>query len=315
MKNSDLLKTSSSLAILALSAFFLIPEWSCGSKSEQPAANYPVEDSLIIRTALPGNIDESSGIIYMGNHLWTHNDSGDAPRLYEVSPTKKQLLRTVWIDGADNEDWEDMTSDNRYVYIGDFGNNNGSRRDLVIYKISKDSLLKKGNFVVDSAPIHFYYPGQDNYRPGAYHHNYDCEAMISVGDSLYLFSKNYLDRKCRLYALPKNPGQYAARPVDEFDSDGTITAAGYDPETGVVALLGYNMVDMIITRSFQPFVWLLSQYPERDFFRGKKVRVNIPKALQMEGICYYRDGKFLLSCESGSEGDGAVYLWDARRWY
>ncbi|MBK7410684.1 MAG: hypothetical protein IPJ40_23100 [Saprospirales bacterium] len=309
------MKTSATFTTLVLSALFLISEWNCKSESNLSVSNYPVEDSLTVRTALPGNIDESSGIVYLGNRIWTHNDSGDAPRLYEVSTTKKQLFRTVWVDGADNEDWEDIASDDRYVYIGDFGNNSGNRTDLVVYKVSKDSLVKAGNFVVDSEPIYFYYPDQVNYDPGAYNHNFDCEAMISVGDSLYLFSKNHLDGQCRLYALPKTPGNYSARLIGQVDTDGGITAAGYDPENGVVALLGYNVTDRIFARSFQPFVWLLYQYPGRDFFSGKKVRVDIPKILQMEGISYYRDGQFFITCESGSQGDGAVYLWNAKRWY
>lgn len=301
------------LSLLPL-AFCLLQGSGCHPIEQPPASNYPVEDSLKVLTALPGTIEESSGVIYLGNHLWTHNDSGDAPRLYEISPTKDQLFRSVWINGAENRDWEDIAQDERYVYIGDFGNNNGNRRDLVVYKVSRDSLLKKENYVVDSEQIHFYYPDQVDFNPGAYHHNYDCEAMISVGDSLFLFSKNHVDRKCRLYALPKTPGNYAARPVDEFDTDGPITAAGYDPEHGVVALLGYNTVDMLLARTFDPFVWLFYQYPGRDFFRGKKTRVNISKIRQMEGICYYRDGKYILSCESGDEAVGTLYLWDAWKW-
>ncbi|MBK8493412.1 MAG: hypothetical protein IPL49_21685 [Saprospirales bacterium] len=286
----------------------------CDPLQEPPPGIYPVEDSLLVCAALPGNIDESSGIIFWGS-LWTHNDSGDGPKLYEVSTTKKELLRTVKIKDIIARDWEDIAQDEAFIYIGDFGNNSGSRHDLVIYKVAKDSLSATPTKKVPAEPIYFYYPDQTNYHPGAYKHDFDCEAMISVGDSLYLFSKNHLDQQCRLYALPKMPGTYAARLKDQFNTDGGITAADYDPDNHVVALLGYQVKENLLVRSFHPFVWLLSQYPGTDFFSGQKTRVEIPRILQMEGICYFKDGQFFISCESGNQGDGAVYLWNAKRWY
>jgi hypothetical protein len=39
-----------------------------------------------------------------------------------------------------NIDWEDITKDRREFIHGDFGNEN--RKDLCIYKIAKDSLLR-----------------------------------------------------------------------------------------------------------------------------------------------------------------------------
>jgi len=285
----------------------------CKSKGEKPRNNYPVEDSLLFKTALPWHIDESSGLVYI-HGLWTHNDSGDDPVVYQVSTSKRSMLRSVSIKDIRMKDWEDITHDGKYMYIGDTGNNSGSRYHLLIYKVPIDSLLKEKTRYVDAEEIIFHFPDQTDYYPGSYNHNFDCEALISVGDSLYIFSKNHKNMQCRMYALPKSPGVHTARLIDTFNTDGMITGAAYDPDEQVVALLGYRVRDYLVVRSFQPFVWLFYQYPGRDFFRGKSKRINIPKALQMEGICYFRDGKFFISNESGSQGDGAVYLFDGGKW-
>ena len=63
-----------------------------------------------------------------------HNDSGDDPILYEFN-MEGDLLRRLYIDEAKHKDWEDITSDGDHIYIGDFGNNAGSRERLVIYKV------------------------------------------------------------------------------------------------------------------------------------------------------------------------------------
>jgi hypothetical protein len=43
-------------------------------------------------------------------------------------------LKTLKVN-AKNTDWEALTNDGNNFYIGDFGNNDGSRRDLTIYKV------------------------------------------------------------------------------------------------------------------------------------------------------------------------------------
>ena len=89
---------------------------------------------------LPTEIQESSGLVVESpNVFWTHNDSGDKARLYQFDSTGV-LRRTIVVKSATNAsnvDWEDIALDaaKRNFYIGDFGNNGQSRKDLVIYKI------------------------------------------------------------------------------------------------------------------------------------------------------------------------------------
>ena len=53
-------------------------------------------------------------------------------------------VKTIFLGGdflsvnkEENVDWEDITQDETHIYIADFGNNNGNRTDLKIYKILK----------------------------------------------------------------------------------------------------------------------------------------------------------------------------------
>jgi len=80
---------------------------------------------------LPSNIVESSGAIIFNNRLITHNDSGGENKLFEVDLTTQQVARTVTISNATNIDWEDITQDDTFIYIGDFGNNNGFTKNWV----------------------------------------------------------------------------------------------------------------------------------------------------------------------------------------
>ncbi|MGC9330764.1 MAG: hypothetical protein ACP5DZ_02675, partial [Bacteroidales bacterium] len=83
-------------------------------------------------------LGENSGLVWLNGQLWTHNDSGNSNELFCVDTADCSVLRTVEISNAVNTDWEDICADEDYVYVGDFGNNNGDRTDLCIYKISRD---------------------------------------------------------------------------------------------------------------------------------------------------------------------------------
>ena len=65
--------------------------------------------------------------------LWTHNDSGDRPRLYALDLTGKHL-GTCDVEGAGAVDWEDMASFQRdgtsYLLIADVGDNQRMAKNL-----------------------------------------------------------------------------------------------------------------------------------------------------------------------------------------
>ena len=227
-------------------------------------------------TALSATINESSGLINLDGAIWTHNDSGGLPSLYQLNPQDGSVIRTVNILNATNVDWEDLAFDSTYVYIGDFGNNSGSRTDLKIYRISRFALATLNS--VPAEMISFSYSDQTSWVPNPNQTDFDCEAFIAYGDSLYLFSKDWVDHKTRMYRLSKDPGTFVAQYQSTFDALGLITAADMLPGN-VLVLQAYTSV-------LHPFTLLFQQFPGTGFFNGTTTRLSWPNFAQTEGICF-----------------------------
>ena len=121
---------------------------------------------LDLQTELNTTISEVSGIIWIEGRLIGHNDSGDDANLYEIDPVSGEVIRTVMVENANNIDWEDITYDEDYIYIADFGNNDGNRTNLMIYKISKSDFLSMPTVIADT--IKFNYAEQIDFSPGPY---------------------------------------------------------------------------------------------------------------------------------------------------
>jgi len=305
-----ILKTSYLVSVICWVALLT----ACHSNNgELPASYYefPIDTTVQIIQTLPSEVNESSGVIYWGDNIWTHNDSGDDPNIYEISVASGKVLRTVTFKEATARDWEDIAQDSQYIYVSDLGNNAGKRRDLTIYKAAK-SAIATGQKEVTWSKLDITYPDRTNYNPPAYKHNFDCEAMLAFEDSLYLFSKNHLDKHCRFYSVANNVAEQVVQLKDRFDTKGMITGAAVNKDKGIVALLGYNLDPDV--GNFGAFVWLFWDYPNRDFFSGKSKRINMPFIAQAEGISHWKEGKFIISTEKTRAMRGKLMVFDVTKW-
>ena len=247
-----------------------------------------------VQAQLSKTIEETSGLAKIDGTFWTHNDSGGEPALYQFDPHSGEVLRTVFFNGAENKDWEDMTTDSSHVYVGNFGNNFGNRQDLKIYKAQISDLLSQDE--IDADEIAFSYPDQDSFFNG-YDHNHDCESIIAYGDSLYLFSKNWQNMQTKLYSLPNKPGTYVANLIDSSDTRGTLTAAALSDDRSQLYLLGYNPGD-----GFDPFIWTITDWSGTNFLSGEMERKNITNRRQTEGIVMSDENTLFISAENESGG-------------
>ena len=104
-------------------------------------------DWEIHRIELP-EISESSGLVKSRTQrgvFWTHNDSGDRPRIFAID-AQGRLLGEFAVEGALARDWEDIAIDDAgNLYIGDVGNNANQRRDLVVYRVPEPDVGKDTN--------------------------------------------------------------------------------------------------------------------------------------------------------------------------
>ena len=114
----------------------------------------------------------------------TVNDSGGKPVLYEFNE-KGEIINRIKILDFDNNDWESLAVDDKYIYVADIGNNYSMRTNLSILKI------KLSDYKVDGK-INFSYKDQNSFTPNPYG-EFDAEGITCVDDKLILFSKNRKD--------------------------------------------------------------------------------------------------------------------------
>lgn len=233
---------------------------------------------------LNDTLDETSGLVYYANWFWTINDSGNPAMLYAFDSSSGKILHRTFIANQTNTDWEEITQDQDYFYIGDFGNNDGNRKDLHILKIGKAQMHPaRSSDTVNAELINFSFGDQTSFNNTSQNHNFDMEAMCIYGDSIHLFSKDWADKKTRHYVLPKDTGTYITYPRESLNAMGQVTGACSDEGRGIITLTGYNTTDG------SSFIVLLWNFHGHNVMSGNKRRIEIGNVLstgQNEGICF-----------------------------
>ncbi len=257
----------------------------------------PISIMPILKCVQPASLAENSGMIFWDNLLWQINDSGGLPVLYAMDTLTNSIVRSVKIQDAYNLDWEDIAQDELYIYVGDFGNNlNGARPKFIIYKIAKSDLLGHvGNSVVTPTVIQFTYEDQPAHPliVSANSTDWDCEAMISYKDKLYLFTKQWKGNKTVLYELSKEEGTQVAFRRDSMDVGGLITGADVDLGTQRIVLTGYSF-------SGERFLYLLYGFKGNDFFSGNKRKISLLGPQQTESVAFINSSYIFIGSESFS---------------
>ena len=249
---------------------------SAAAQKQATHKRIKISKSVWLEKQLP----EGSGLVAWNTRLWTHNDSG-AAKLYLLDTIGGKIIDTIDLPGIKNTDWEDTTQDSAYLYIGDVGNNAGERSRLAILRISKISLLTRTPHI---DTIAFTWP-ETKINGISANVNLDCEAMVAVGDSIFLFTKEYKNgRRTRVFAVSKQPGNYIVHLKGTLDTKVLITGATFDDIQKRLVLCGYNLI-------LQPFLLVFPEVNGTNFFGGKcqKVKVRLPFR-QVEGIDSF-DGK------------------------
>jgi hypothetical protein len=75
--------------------------------------------------------------------------------------------------------------------------------ELKIYKISKED-YDDADDTAAAEIISYSYTNQLDFTPKLNNTNWDAEGLISYGDKLLIFSKNWADNKVDVYSIPKN---------------------------------------------------------------------------------------------------------------
>lgn len=259
--------------------------------------------SLELLTSLNDSIKETSSLLYLNQKLITNNDSGGLPELYEIDSLTGNVIRTVTIVNSENVDWEALCSDSLYIYIGDFGNNTGSRTDLKIYRIPQNDFFDGADDAVYAEAISFHYADQTNFTYPVFQTNYDAEAFIAMGDSLYIFTKNWGDHHTSVYPVPKTPGDYALTKMDSIDVGGLVTGAYYNSQNQSIMLSCYTLL--------KPFAFYITEFPANTFSEGvlQSIDLQAPAGYshQIEGVAEISPGLFYFTSEGGVFGASGLF--------
>lgn len=256
-----------------------------------PAAirTQPLSPELI--TELPPLLNEVSGLLRIGTDTWVILDSGNENALYRIAEESGDVLQQVTLSNATNVDWEAIVSDGTHVYVADVGNNAGSRTDLRIYRFPLAQLTSDvATIGVDT--IRFRYEDQIDFAAAPDNTHWDCEALVAMEDSLFLFTKDWIDGHTQVYALPASPGDHVALRRTAFNVQGLVTDAAYDGATGRLTLLGHD------EESTVPFLWVFSGFEDHRFFSREHVRHPIQAGpLQAEALAWTGPGEAYIGNE------------------
>lgn len=259
-----------------------------------PVTNVPIDTSM----DLAAIVKESSALQKdpsTSTQFWTINDGSNSPQLFLLD-TWGNVIRKVWVKNQVNTDWEALAQSNTHLFIGDFGNNNGNRKNLKVLKILWSAIHSTDTVSADT--IGFYYPEQTDFTSSPDNTAFDAEAFFYSNDSLYLFTKNWKTLQSSQYVLPSTKGYYPAKLRSTYAVDGLISDATYDTASKVAMLLGYKDIGLGI---YTCFSYLLFDYQNDDFFSGNKRRVELggPSTLgQTEGISFVNDFNVAISGEA-----------------
>ncbi|WP_299016369.1 hypothetical protein [uncultured Polaribacter sp.] len=249
---------------------------------------------------LPKKLEEVSGIEIVPNSslIWMINDSGNKPELYGLNKRGK-IKKEINII-AKNHDWEDLTSDeNGTIYIGDFGNNDNSRKNLSIIIVEQNELDEK-NAEVDE--IEFEYPDQNQFPPKKAKRYFDAEAFFYFKSYLYIFTKSRVKDnfgKTTLYKVPAQKGEFVAEKVAEFESCAAmecwITSADISTDGKKVVLLS------------QKSILVFTDFKADNFFSGKVKVVDLEHVSQKESITFKDNNTVLITDERAYGAGGNLY--------
>lgn len=239
------------------------------------------------RTAvLNDSIKENSGLNFFNDRLFTINDSGNSSEIFEINQQTGKI-KNVFKTDLINKDWEAITSDSANLYIGDFGNNVGNRKDLVIYKIPFDSTQMAPN-INNITCIPFYYPEQKDFIPKNLNNDFDAEAMIFLNGKIHLFTKEWASKSTTHYTIDPNlVDNQAAQKIETFSTDYVVTDAAYFKQR--LYLVGY-------TKKAEVFLTIFTESEPGIFFKEKPKKYYLGSSLslgQIEGIAVDDKGIYI----------------------
>ena len=265
----------------------------------------PFGSPTIIGTIKNSSITESSGLVASRSTpgaYWTHNDSGDGPFIYALNAggASRGVFR---VTGAQAHDWEDISigpgpdRNKSYLYIGDIGDNNAARSEIVVYRVAEPQLS------VETAKLTKARPGKtepaDAIRLRYPDGKFDAETLIvhPVSGNIYIVTKVPLvDPVVYEAAAPFSLDKVITmRRIGEVRVPslfgGVLTGGSISPDGRRVAFCDYFQgYELVLPAKSSDF---------NDIWKQRMTGFDLGKRKQGEAIAYRHDGKAFLATSEG----------------
>jgi len=249
------------------------------------------------------SVKESSGIAVTDPEIksfWTHNDSGDNSELYLISSSTGELVSTVELEGAKNNDWEDMShfeSDGRqWLMVADVGDNGLKRKDCKLYLFELSALGTQTKQTIEKKDVHEL---EFEYEDGPH----DCEAVAVTrdGEAVLLVEKRF------------NPFESGSAGVYQIDLPAKLKDTGKLLAKRIAGISAWAITGMdiapdrqsLIIRSYLGAQLYRKQNPQQTWQEvlalDKPKLVQLPAQQQGEAICYAPDGQSVLITSEGTD--------------
>lgn len=269
---------------------------SCATGVQKLTNDHLVKSESVV---IPQKLNEISSLEIQADGFSGINDSGGENTVYYFTEsTPSNIYKSIELSNTTNVDWESMAESDTQIFVGDFGNNIGNRKDLKVYYIEKDKISSNLNQEITAQEIQFFYPEQEKIKPQAYSHDFDCEAMVYHNKTLHLFSKEWKSENLKHYTLDIIKGKQPAWLIEQFDLGFLATGAdivSLNKKKSRLGIVGYN-------RDGEVFLLLT------DFLNKSNKWLNHPKSIikigvaselgQVEGIAFKSANEFYISAEA-----------------
>ena len=216
---------------------------------------------------LPKKIDESSGLEYDNGLFYTINDSGGKAEVYVLSE-EGEMVDELKFPNVENDDWEDIAAVGEAILVGDFGNNLGSRKNLEVFVWAHGEVSE----------LPFSFADQTNFSDQNHNTAYDCEALFSIGDEVFVLTKDWKNLTTSLYQLPIETEQKQIELLGTANVDLLITGADYLPEQQLLVASGYINNDN--------YILLFPKFNAQQPFQENWIKIELKDLhnAQVEGV-------------------------------
>lgn len=226
------------------------------------------------------DITESSGLVAsrrFAGVFWTHNDQGNADRLYAINRQGKSI-GTFSITGANIKDWEDIAIDSSgNLYIADIGNNDGQRKTVEVYQIREPNPQGSGKVAIQRSWT-LKFPGQP----------FDAESLFVANGTGYIIAKQPGNGGVTMYyfSLAATKQTVTLKPVTKLKIAVPVTGADLSADKSRLGVITESGAYLFLVNGQ---MWKAGQVkPQFTPFQHQN----------MEGGAFAGNG-FLVSAESG----------------